>query len=89
MLPANAGLGRHILEFPAAQVPVKFVFRIEAAEKQVAPAVAVVVARSNAGTVEINLVGRVALPGQAVDKTNPGRARSHRCETGPAVGRNS
>ena len=28
ILPANAGLGRHILEFPAAKVPVKFVFRI-------------------------------------------------------------
>jgi len=87
MQPADPGFGCHILKLPVSQVPVQFVFRIEAAEKQVAQAVAIVVASGHTRSIEIDLIRGVPLLGQAVDKANAGQVGGKCSETGLAVGR--
>ena len=75
------GLG-FIGEPPVAQVAIQTASPIEAAKKQIAPAVAIHVTRRHAGAVEENLIGEMALLREDVGKSDSALRRRQASETG-------
>ena len=77
----DPGRFRHVLELPAAEIPVEPTGRVESAEEQVRPAVIVVVARRHAGAIEQDAIRG---GGQLIDLVGEGEAGLRRREQGEA-----
>src|SRR4051812_1997961 len=56
---------------------IKSIRPIQTAEIKIAPAIAIHIASGNTGTVEINLIGRIARPAEQVCEINPGALGTH------------
>ena len=56
----NSIFFRYVLKLEATEITVKFVFGIEPAKKQITQSVDIVVAGSDAGAIQVNLIGGVS-----------------------------
>src|SRR5205823_15064068 len=64
----HAGLFSDVLKLPVAQIPIKDIAVVEAAEIQVHQTITVHIPRGNARAVQVNLIGHIAFHSEVIGK---------------------